>query len=666
MLKKQTVLLLLIPIATCLAVFYPLFFEDKLFAEITPLQIGYSIKDYFFTDFKFSWIYSLNLMGDPILTNPTYGILSVQSISYLFLPNEMAYKFNYILGFLIFYIFSYKILQERSDKLTSALLPILFLSTPLLLSMTQRQAFWQVVWIPATIYTFQIAIRTNSRFLFFILGVLLSRSFSLGEPLLFLLLPLIVHINTKFLVTNNYTFTISGLLLGLAPFLTYYLELRPLTFRYYGQSVETALSYSFDHTRVLELISKDLFQTYQSLTWFPSVSLGVSLFLIFIFILSKSRPSTIIPLVLIAITVVLLSLGINTDISSYLWTNTPLLNQLRFPEKLIVYLYVIILTTVYLNSKMLLKSKVLSFLIIFGIFENIYNVPNFKYIAQESIVNKSFMKKYQGKNTRFMICTDGLRPFTSKIAPNLRAFGVATLNTTSNIASTALKLVNCRNILSDNNAKRLGVSHILASNLTKSEEGQLEKANWTLEQKDNLYSIYRLENSSPLTANFTTNSRLGRFLKYKGKKFNENTAPNWEYTVVDDMFLLDNGALKRRRALLKESNCSEELEGLQINSSFGSQKLEVITRNKCAGILQVPWYFTPGWKAYVNNTQVPIYRINDISMGLNLTKGTNKVQLLYLPKKWPIFLSIFTILVLILSPIILKIRKIKLIRHHKV
>ncbi|WP_372655585.1 hypothetical protein [Halobacteriovorax sp.] len=657
MIKSKKLLLLILPAILCVVLFYPLFLNDKLFQDITPLQVAYSEADYFFT--KFSLIYSLNSLGEPLLTNPTNGILSLQAINYLIFDIPLAYKLNFVFGFLIFYYFSYKFLIKRTTTVISSLLPLVFLAAPIFLSTTQRLSFWSTIWIPVFLYIFTEAIEKNSKLRYLISGLVLSRTFSMGDPLLFILLPTLSYLLIRSRPKKEALLGVLTFLLGIFPFLYYYLEHQPLMARYYGQPEHVALTYSLLPTRIIELFTNGLFSPKSGSYWFKSVSLGLVLSLISGYTIYKSPRKISIPIIIIIITTLLLSLGIYFYLSELALTLTPFLNQLRFPEKFTIYVYVSLLCLTYFQSHILKDLKYIHLLLAIAIIESVLLVPDFKYIDQDIITQKNHLKTYQNVQTRFKICPNGLGEYTHRNIPNLRAFGVATLNSTSNISSTALKMISCKNIIINENAIRLGVSHLLIMNISSDEKTLLDKLNWIHEKNEGPYHIYRHETASPLKAIVTNSITTEKFLTYKGRDYQKNKDIRWDKNILDSTFSLRNGKVVKNNNPPKVSNCVEN-KIVDIKTSYHSQKFKISTDSRCGGLLLIPWYFSPGWKAYSGENQLPIYRINDISMGVQMATGAQTIEFLYLPNKWPLFFTYFLLTLLIASAILLKLRKNKM------
>ncbi len=659
MTKLKNNLYILLPTILCVVILYPLFFEGKLFQGITPLQVGYSHNDYFFKDMNFSWIYSLNLLGEPLLANPTNGLLSLKAISYLILSTPWAYKVNFIFAFTIFYYFSYKLLISRTTKKIATLLPLAFLATPLLLSTTQRLSLWSTIWIPAFLYIFTKAINTNSKLIYLLAGLVLSRTFSNGDPFLFILLPTLCYLLLEKRPTKEFTLTIMAFLVGTLPFLVFYSEIQPLMARHYGQPEEIALRFSNTPRRVLELFTNSGLSPSPGITWFRSVSLGLVISFLFFFTLLKSKKKIALAILSLMTMALILSFGENFVVSKEILLSTPLLNQLRYPEKFTIYIFAIVLSFTFFKSKQLKSIKFISVLIFISIMEGLIFRPNFSFIDENLITNRKVLKKYQNNQTRFKICPNGLRNYSPNKVPNLRAFGVATLNTTSNITSSALKMVNCKNVIINENAIRLGVSHLLFMNLTQKEKEILNNSNWSLEETEGQFYIYKHKIASPLKAIVTNNIKIRPFLKFKGKEYKKNTSIDWKEHIIDSKFSLDNGRLKDNVSIKIQEGCYEEAL-IDIKPSYNSQKFEARVNSSCGSFLLIPWYFSPGWKAYSGNRALQVYRINDISMGIQLDKGQQKIEFLYLPKKWPIFFTYLVLIIIALTPIILKLHQKKI------
>lgn len=657
MIKSKKFLLLILPALLCIALFYPLFFNEMLFQEITPLQVAYSEADYFFN--SFSWIYSLNLLGEPLIANPTNGILSLQAINYLIFNSPWAYKLNFLLGFLIFYYFSFKLLIKKTSITIASLLPLVFLAAPIFLSTTQRLSFWTIVWIPVFLYIFKEAISTSIKLKYFIAGLVLSRTFSLGDPFLFILLPSLVYLLTLSKPKKELLLTIFAFSIGIFPFLYYYLELQPLMARYYGQPESAALRYSLQPSRTIELFTNTLLKTKDIATWFKAISLGFTLTLISGYSIYKLRRVQAITILALLVMTLLISFGIYFAPSKFILTSLPFLNQLRYPEKFTIYIYIILLCTIYFQSSKLKEIKYIKFILIFAVLENILTTPKFKYIDENIITQKRHLKSYQNIQTRFKVCPNGLRDYSHENIPNLRAFGIATLNSTSNISSTSLKLINCKNIINDSNAIRLGVSHLLISNINNDEKELLKSSNWTLEKSEGSFDVYKHKLASPLKAIITNSIYFGNFIQHKGKHYLKNDPINWDKNTLDTGFSLKNGKLNKGKVIPRKAKCLEN-NLVNIKATYQAQKFEIMTNSSCDSFLLIPWYFSPGWRAYSGENELEIFRVNDISMGIQLPSGPQKIEFLYLPNKWPLFFTYLTIFFLIASPIILKLHKNKM------
>lgn len=658
MVKLKNSLIFLPPILLTLFVFFPLYFDNKLFQGITSLQIDYSQKDYFFS--TFSWIYSLNLLGEPLLANPNNGVVSLQALTYTIFPVSIAYKLNFILGFSIFYYFSYEILKKNTTKSISILTPLVILSSPLLISSTQRLSFWPIVWCAPFIYTYLKAINKGQWFYYAISGLILSRTLSLGDPFLFILLPTLVHIILAKRPTKNILVTILFFIIGTAPFLSFYFELQPLMARHYGQPEHIAFKHSLNFSKILELFTNRHLSPNSTNNWFSSLSIGLGLSIISAFTLLKSPKRVTILVTGIISTFIFLSFGSNLEISRIIQSSLPVMDQLRYPEKYVLYILICFTTLIYLRPQALDK-KVFKVLLTLALLESLVSTPKIKYINQESITKKNFLKDYQGIKTRVKICPNGLRQVQNGETPNLRAFGVATLNSTSNISSTALKMITCKAIVEPTLAKRLGISHILFSNLSNNERKIITKNNWVLDRQDSAFSIYKLQESSPLMAYRLSQPKLGQFLKYKGVDYIKNKKLDWSKEIISNSHSINEISLsthsKNRGNFLDNLETCKNNNPVTLKASYNSQKFEAFVDSKCRSILNIPWYFTPGWKAYNNDKETTIYRINDITMGIELNNGINNIELLYLPSKWPFLFSYLVIIILISLPIVLKLKR---------
>ncbi|CBW26638.1 putative membrane protein [Halobacteriovorax marinus SJ] len=663
--KSYNLLSIILPVALGLIFFFPLYFQGKLFQEITPLQIDYSQKDYFFN--SFSWIYSLNLLGEPLLANPNNGIVSLQSLSYLFLSPHLAYKINFLIGLIIFYYFSLKTIREDSEKshYIDYFLALLFLSAPLFLSTTQRMSFWPLVWSAPYFFTIKRAIKRDSTIYYILSGLILSRTFSLGEPFLFLFLFLLPYLYLWKIPQRKAFYTVGVFIVGILPFLIYYQELLPLTARYYSQPESIALKYSLQMRDIFSILTNKLLSFERADRWFEEISLGLFSSISFFYLLTKHKKKVSISLICLIIIVFIMSMGANSSISKFILLEFPVFSQLRYPEKFTIYIFLILSSLILWTPLKGVHLKFLKTIIAIAIVENLVLSPNFKYIDQDLIIKKTYLGQFQNIHTRFKICNGPTRASGSRESINLRAFGIATLNTTSNISSTALKMVDCNAIVDTKNARRLGVSHILYRNITEVEERNLIKNGWELVQREGELSIFKLFNSSPSISYFTSEFTDTPLIQHRGREYKKNESLNWSIPHISNQFSLLNTRLKLHRNNIEKPSCREE-QSSQLLISYGAQKIETRISSLCGGLLQIPWYFTTGWRAYVNNEEVPILRINDITMGLMLPRGDHRIEMLYTPRKWPFLFSYFLIGLLILSPILLKLKDSHLIKKDKV
>lgn len=130
-----------------------------------------------------------------------------------------------------------------------------------------------------------------------------------------------------------------------------------------------------------------------------------------------------------------------------------------------------------------------------------------------------------------------------------------------------------------------------------------------------------------------------------GDHFNHKVnTENWnEVFRYKSTSILENKNLKPRVEIINKSG-----QGSYSNLDYSSNRIKFITNttdNESTLILRDTWY--PGWKAYINNKEIPINKYLNIYRLINIPKGENNVEFIYKPKPFYIgfYISSFTFLV---------------------
>ena len=84
----------------------------------------------------------------------------------------------------------------------------------------------------------------------------------------------------------------------------------------------------------------------------------------------------------------------------------------------------------------------------------------------------------------------------------------------------------------------------------------------------------------------------------------------------------------------------------RIKDRAGEHIIRVDAQSNGFLVINEPYY--PGWYAYINGKEVPVYHVNYLFQGIKLPKGSYTVKIIYAPKVFylGLILSVLTILIL--------------------
>jgi hypothetical protein len=91
---------------------------------------------------------------------------------------------------------------------------------------------------------------------------------------------------------------------------------------------------------------------------------------------------------------------------------------------------------------------------------------------------------------------------------------------------------------------------------------------------------------------------------------------------------------------LKKIGRSDFVKGTTIIEQYDTDRIVVRTNVFGGpGFLVLSDQYFPGWKAFVDGKETPIYKVHEIIRGIVIPEGEHKVEFVYRP--WKIYISIF-------------------------
>ena len=152
--------------------------------------------------------------------------------------------------------------------------------------------------------------------------------------------------------------------------------------------------------------------------------------------------------------------------------------------------------------------------------------------------------------------------------------------------------------------------------------------------------------------------------------FTDNNLSLWENPNAKPLLYLadavepvknDEEALKILSGRSSELLNTTLVAGIHESGSFDNTKIELTRIKDRAGehivrvdaqsngflVINEPYY--PGWYAYINDKEVPMYHVNYLFQGIKLPEGSYTVKIIYAPKVFylGLVLSVFAALIII-------------------
>lgn len=208
---------------------------------------------------------------------------------------------------------------------------------------------------------------------------------------------------------------------------------------------------------------------------------------------------------------------------------------------------------------------------------------------------------------------------------------------------------------------------------------------WFFNNKD-LYTLKEMEN--PNNIRFSTTVRNLNLLKYLSVKYYPNTEDlsliEYRFTPLKKIDLYNSYKViinenDRLNYMLNNFDKSSIILNNDLNHpfknhtginkisniSYSSREISLTAKNETDALLHINQNYNNGWRAYINESEVPIIRMNNFSFGLRLFPSDNekKIKFVYNPE-WSIVHKVSLILSLISIFLVLLFFKLPIFRRY--
>jgi hypothetical protein len=587
----------------------------------TALHVEFAEKSLFFKNLNS--LSPLNLLGQSIFENPTIGLFSPFNIFYLLLDSVLSFKLSLVcqyvfLFFGLYYLFSKNILWATCLSLS-----------PLLYALPERSALGFIIWIPWFFYFFSK--KGNWSFVgsFITLGFMAA----LGDIFitsLSLFLAIFIGNRPRKENMKKGILILAFLIAMIFPIYHQFFLQFPLSSRSHGIPLESAMAFSL---HLYNLIEYFIIPISKHTGWFSTVNIGPHLFIL-IMIGYYRNPSKKVTLSLVSICfILLLTLGEIIPIVPWAFSSLFPFSSMRYPVKFLTYTYpFLFFIFAHIRNDKIFRNKYLITLCFFFAGFSIFLFPKSNLFEQKVLLNNSYLSYLNRTNTRLKVCDTGLFNKIKSRNFNTRGFLIANINSANNTGPDLAKILPCQALLIPQVRKWLGVTHLVTP--FDNREDQLLREQGFIRVQSGKIALYQSTDSKLDEALIGQNFVYGSPLKFRGKQISKNhfrddfrsiNALSEKRLLVSSEYELFGGSLRKGKKRNPVLNCPEDL----LKYKFFDNQISIHLKNKCDGILSIPWRLIPGWRAYVDGKELPILWVNGWTMGAMIKKDDQVIKFIY-------------------------------------
>ncbi len=639
-------------------------------------------------------------MGVPLLANPLYALLYPLNVLYLLFEHQQVFQLQLLLHYVLTGLgFSLLLGLLTRHQLFSCLASTMFLGSGLVWSLHFHPGEMETLpWIALAVYCQLRAIIGVTRYTQFgwatAGGIFATFIFNAGDPFAygfaFILVVLMAwsfrdrfgvpHLMRKLFTSMVLAVVLSTVLI--LPQLLEGMQLFPFTDRGLGFGLRESLSYSTHFVRILDVISPWLLPALSDpeypwpelrygisvVWWYPSLALGIIASTCFVLgagVSFKSRRGRM--LLLLGFTIATLALGRHLRFGDLIWTYSPGLSTMRFPERLVRYAAVALLPILaqglpvffaLLQKFTILRPRsVLLLVLSLSLVEMNIALPE-AFLASHSQRQIPADLSFLQNNARVHVCKNSL-PETQAERPlphlfDVRAWRIQSMDGAEAVTAPLQKGLTCGNSLTDKMLNWQGVSHIMTPSAMDDSVSKIYHWPLVYNNRELNLAVYEVKNSGPSTGIFAADFSVDQVIKSIETKMkivpNVETGDAFDRISAGEFFIhpkwnLDQAgrpvARKEMPVFSPPDQLPQECKGkghrqavpLTVSANFS--RIEFSFEAECPGILTLPWRFLPGWRLTLNGSSENLLMINDLTLGVYFPKGRHTGRLDF----WPTTLS---------------------------
>jgi hypothetical protein len=486
----------------------------------------------------------------------------------------------------------------------------------------------------------------------------------------------------------------------------------PLTARSLGFALRESMSYSTPPSRILDFFLPGLLPQQHEASypwldhrfgiatqwWYASIAAGPLYFIAYVIAVARvndrSAGRYLLWLILPVAGFGVLSLGRYFPGISWFWSALPPLKYIRFPERMLRYMFLFSLP-IFARGLELLQANVQAkvkrrllrsdflwvLVVLIFCFYNMSTFPDPIQTTRKSLDIPPSLANLSAdqKATRVLICRAVIwdnRQYTVSSKFDVRFWKIPILLGVDADETAFMKAFSCEWGLDPQILRLLGVSHVITADMGSQANafGRRLGSTFTSSDVERGFSIFTIGGSGPLHATLLHPKIFAPF--FSSIDIFMHSTPAIKATdglerlrsaqpAIDPYFYLDesgkmlasNLTLHPMLPLGNYLLCARSSTLTDIPLTLTGGKITAKIRANCSGVAAIPFAFLPGWRATINDQPQKIFRLEHGTLAIPVARGDNMLRLTYEPIGLPLKI-IASLLMIILgggSPMFLKL-----------